>query len=233
MEQEQSKIIDKAIASKGVNMPDIQTLTLRAQDLSQSVDWWNTAMIVGLVFAALAAVPVVITTHMALKRAKELSDTQDQLIQAKDAQLKAELAKIKDPRTLSTEQQARISEQLKPFAGTEFDVALTIDPETQGLLLPIEQTLKAAGWREIDWKSGAPIAEMSFTRKDMPNVGVVVVSGVIVQMHPEQLQTIGRAAQTLAAGLVSEGIEARAEPGVGVPNINAKAIHILIGKKPL
>jgi hypothetical protein len=65
---------------------EIQTLALRVQALNQSVDWWNTAMIWALVAAAMAAIFVVATTYVALTRAKQLADTQAELIQAKDLQ---------------------------------------------------------------------------------------------------------------------------------------------------
>jgi len=76
---------------EGENVPEIQSLTLRVNALNQSVDWWNTAMVWALVFAALAAVAVVVTTRAPLMRAKELGDVQAELIQAKDRQLTLDL----------------------------------------------------------------------------------------------------------------------------------------------
>jgi hypothetical protein len=51
-------------------------------------------------------------------------------------------------------------------------------------------------------------------------------------MHPEQKLELGAAALALASALSAEGIDARAEAGLGVSNTNVEAIHILIGKKP-
>lgn len=76
-------------------MDEIQALTLRIQRLGQAVDWWNTAMIVALILAALAAVAVVVTTRMALVRAKDLSDAQGELDRAKDRNLQ-DVLKDKD-----------------------------------------------------------------------------------------------------------------------------------------
>jgi len=76
---------------EGENVPEIQSLTLRVNALNQSVDWWNTAMVWALVFAALAAVAVVVTTRAPLMRAKELGDVQAELIQAKERQLTLDL----------------------------------------------------------------------------------------------------------------------------------------------
>jgi hypothetical protein len=146
------------------------------------------------------------------------------------AEAKLELEKLKTPRSLSAEQQKRVSEKLGVFAGKQFDVALNVEPEPQNLLLQIEDALKAAGWIEIDWKGGS--SDVNFTRKGRPVAGIVAVSRVLIQMHPEQISQFGAAAQSVAAALNAEGIAAEAQGGLGTNNINAQAIHILIGRKP-
>jgi len=82
---------DTALAAEGVQVYDIQALTIRAQELSQSVDRWNTAMVWALVFTALAAIAVVVTTRIVLTKAKQLAQTQDALIRAKDQKLALDL----------------------------------------------------------------------------------------------------------------------------------------------
>ena len=72
-------------------MSEIQSLTLRIRELNQSVDWWNTAVIWSLIFVVIAAIAVVVTTRIALVRAKQLTDAQGELIQTKDAQLALDL----------------------------------------------------------------------------------------------------------------------------------------------
>jgi hypothetical protein len=94
-----------ATKSEGEGVTEIQSLTARAEQLSQDVDWWNTAMIWALVFAAIAAVAVVVTTRIALVRAKQLSDAQDRLIQAKDSQLALDL-RGKDEKIAGLEKEA-------------------------------------------------------------------------------------------------------------------------------
>ena len=81
----------KAKMSEGENVSEIRSLAARVQNLNQSVDWWNMWMIWALVIAAFAAIAVVLTTRIALTRAKQLADTQDKLIQAKDRQLSLDL----------------------------------------------------------------------------------------------------------------------------------------------
>lgn len=101
-------------------MSDIQSLTLRVQDLSQSTDWWNTAVICALVFVALAAIAVVITTLIALRRAKQLADTQAELTQAKDKQLVLAL-KDKDVKIAEAAEKAATAE--KTAEGFRLDIA--------------------------------------------------------------------------------------------------------------
>lgn len=90
-------------------MPEIQSLTVRAQALSQSVDRWNAATIWALVFTALAAIAVLVTTAIALKQAKRLADVQRQLIQSKDIQLALDL-KDRDLRIAEAGEQASTAE---------------------------------------------------------------------------------------------------------------------------
>jgi len=79
---------------EGETMSEIQSLALRAQGLTQSVDWWNTAMIWALVFVAIAAIAVVVTTRLALVRTKQLADTQDQISEIKESAAKVEQDRI-------------------------------------------------------------------------------------------------------------------------------------------
>jgi hypothetical protein len=95
MTQQEPAIIADAMRSEVEKVSEIQFLSARAQELSQGVDWWNTAMIWALVFAAIAAIAVVFTTRIALVRAKQLADIQDKLIHIKDGRLSLDL-KLKD-----------------------------------------------------------------------------------------------------------------------------------------
>ena len=147
---------------------------------------------------------------------------------ARAAEANLELAKLKAPRTLNAGQQKRAGEKLRPFAGMQFDIALLTDPETQDLLPEVEDLLTGAGWIQIDW-SGSDIV---YTRSNRHIAGLISVSGVVIQMHPEKVAQFTKAAQALALALSAEGIAAKAQPGLGVPNTNPNAIHVLVGKKP-
>jgi len=139
-----------------------------------------------------------------------------------------ELAKLNSPRTLTAQQQKKLIELLKPYAGTKFDVAvLRGDAETESLLEVMESLLQSAGWVQIDWKG----EKIVFKRDAKPLAGVVNVSGVIIQVHPDQVNRFSKSALALAASLNTEGIDTRPEAGLGVTNNNPDALHLLIGKK--
>ena len=67
MAQQQTEIIANATRSEA-EVSEIQSLIARAGELSRGADWWNAAMLWALVFTAIAAIAVVLTTRMALRR---------------------------------------------------------------------------------------------------------------------------------------------------------------------
>jgi len=157
--------------SNGEPTQEIQALTLRIQHLDQKVDWWNTAMIWALIFAALAAVAVVVTTRMALVRAKQLTDSQADLDRAKDRQSSADshdkdlkIAGLKKesaallkqlvsqgsrPALLYGSNRTAFADKLKPFHDQRVELRYGrtsfnqsfIDNETMGLLTMLEVVL--------------------------------------------------------------------------------------------
>lgn len=88
-------IMDKGITSEGASVSEIQSLSLRVEEISRSLDWWNAAMIWGLAIAAIAAVFVVLATRIIVTRTGQLSIAQDGMTEAKDRQLQSDL-KTKD-----------------------------------------------------------------------------------------------------------------------------------------
>ena len=66
---------------------------------------------------------------------------------ASDASLA--LARFKQPRTLSPEQQDASIAALKPFDGQNFAFAVFPDPEPLALLRVLDVVLKSAGWKQI------------------------------------------------------------------------------------
>ena len=133
----------------------------------------------------------------------------------KAAEAQLELAKFKAPRTLSVEQQAKIAEKLRPFAGTLYDAGIgpAGDPEPLYLLRSIHAALSQAGWVQIAWtEQGA----QTYTEPPMPAVGLTMVTNVIVDVNPNWWVKYGPAARALAAALAAEGVAA-----ISIVNLSA------------
>lgn len=150
---------------------------------------------------------------------------------ATEATLKLE--KFRLPRTLNSEQQKNISLKLKPYAGTQFDFAVNLDPECQELLAQIETILLDAGWIGLEWKvdDDNPV-KFTYHRDGKPEAGVISQNGLIIQMHKDKVQELLPRVKILGNELNAAGIKnIRVEFGSGFKNINTEAVHILIGKK--
>jgi len=70
---------------------EIDSLTLRIQDLARSIDSWNGWMLGGLLVTVIAAALVLVTTRVIVVRSKQLAEAQAQLDAAKDRQLSEDL----------------------------------------------------------------------------------------------------------------------------------------------
>jgi|SRR5579871_38810 len=145
------------------------------------------------------------------------------------AESKLALEKLKQPRRLTPEQQTEIASKVRSFGGINFDTALTIGPESQSLLLQVEETLKSAGWTQVDWSSGP--TNIVFTRNGRPKAGVWTGSGVVIELHKEK-QELYPAVKTLVDALVNEGVKTEAMFISPDTNSNPSAIHVMIGEKP-
>lgn len=91
--------------SKGENVTEINSIADTVARLTASVTWWNAALIVMMVVAALAATGLVVSQYVAFKQAEKLVKAQEQLSEAKDAQLAREL-KDKDEQIAKANERA-------------------------------------------------------------------------------------------------------------------------------
>jgi hypothetical protein len=201
----------RATTSEGEKVPEIQSLTARVEQLTQDVDWWNTAIIWALVFAAMAAVAVVVTTRIALVRAKQLSDMQDKLIRAKDGQLALDL-KGKDEKILGLEKQAADAKA----AQQKVEIELAKQQERAASAeLKLAQIAKAREPR--GFQLGARMAEFVASLKDKGE-------GVEVEIwyQPDDSEAL-LFAQQIRAGLSSA--HWRVSQPIPIP-ANAKQSHL-------
>src|SRR6266567_215428 len=172
MTQQERKTMEKATTSEGGPMSELQSLTLRAQDLSRSVDWWNTIMIWTLVVAAIAAAAVVVSTRKSITEAKKLDEVKDRIADIKEedartrqqtidlalakqqeraAKAEKDLLEVQErikPRHLTLAQQKELIVELKPFTGQAIDVFVLNDAgdEIGHISEQIVSILKESGW---------------------------------------------------------------------------------------
>lgn len=177
-----------AMISDGEPMSEIQALTLRAERLSQGVDWWDNAMIWALVFAAIAAVAVVVTTRLALVRAKELSDTERKIGNIKEvegdrAKKEAAEAQLKLDQWLAKKVIARFAEppDFEPLKRFDNIRAKVLYKEGDGEAFMYAQTilqmLDGIGWR---------VPKMSIATRKHPaagNEGIPIIGTYVLAKH--------------------------------------------------
>jgi hypothetical protein len=256
MMQQQSKTTDKATISEGEPMPELQSLTLRAQELSRSVAWWNTAMIWALVIAAIAAAAIVVATRKTITKTAELDEVKERIAGIKEADSKVqqrtlelavasqqeraataeiELVKLRErikDRHLSGAEQKALTGKLLPFAGQlSMLVTLAGDPEIVGIGNDLIVAIKAAKWNLTTVLGNAPHGE--------------VHNGIVVEVGPDAPKSAIEAANALASafrsvGLATDGpkpaariLSASGATFSGSPPLdNINLITVTIAKKP-
>lgn len=93
-------MMTEAANSRGESVDDIQALNAEVSRLNGAVDWWNSAIIVMMVVAAVAATGLLVTQYIAFKKAGQLNTAQARLDGAKEAVLTAD-SKEKDSQIAS------------------------------------------------------------------------------------------------------------------------------------
>ncbi len=209
-------------------MADIQSISEEVQRLGQSVDSWNSWIIVGLIVAALSAVFLVMVQFMAFRESKALAKVQTELIREKDeilakdlrdkdiviAQLTLEIERLRAPRTLTAEQQFRITDKVKAFRGTTFEIVTYPHvPEPSGFSNIIAETLSHAGWtiQKVD------------THKSL----LGLATGVVVNVDKRGGHHAEEAGKALLKSFIDEGISAK----LGRADL-VTMIKIQVGQKP-
>jgi hypothetical protein len=147
---------------------------------------------------------------------------------ARAAEAKLALEKFKAPRTLLPEQQERISEALKHFAGMKFDGAWSsIDGEIDFLFTSLEDALKRAGWDSVSFEGPGNI----FGRAGRSSVGMANAYGVVIAVNFEKNSELVDPALALLKALSEEQIGVVLQQSAGFMSTNPNTIHILVGSK--
>jgi hypothetical protein len=222
MKTQQQTTIERAGTSEGESVSEIQALTIRTRDLYQSLDFWNTAMVWALVFAAVAATAVVVTTRFALTRSKQLAAAQDELIRAKDAQLALDL-KEKDVKIAQAGRDAaeanRIAEHER-LARLQLEARLADRTLTAAQQARIASRLRGFGPQTIDVIvvgttpevsriTDAIVAAIRQAGWAVGNVGSPLAgaaAGVLIGTRKGSPKEVLAAADSLVAALVDTGI---------------------------
>ena len=147
---------------------------------------------------------------------------------AEAARANLELARIKMPRSLNSEQRGRVANLLTRFSGTSFAFVVFGDPESLALLGDIDSALQQAGWNRV----AAPSAFGS-------DIGFNTPRGVVSQVNddglkisfPPDVPAMEPIVRATAAALFSEGVPC--EPHFSDRLKGTKIILISVGQKRL
>lgn len=171
--------------------------------------------------------------------AGDISSEKDARIAEANARaLEAQLAleKYRARRHLTQEQWRSIVAKIVSFGPQQFDMAVNdADPEAQRIGNSIFHHLRTmAGWRCINWlQPGSAVVRWQPPSADFPDWGINTMTiGVQIQVIPKERDALGPSARALAEALNAEGVETKAELGLGSHSKNANTIHILVGSKP-
>jgi hypothetical protein len=179
-----------ATHSEGENMPEIQSLTIRVQSLSHSVDWWNTAMIWGLALAAIAAVFVVIATRIVVSKTGELSTAQDLLSEAKDRDRDVKIAEAQKAAGEAHERASKADE--RAFKTEKEAARLTKEAEDERMArVKIEERV---AWRHLTKEQQSGIAgRLKRFANQWGNIGRVSYDAEITAFATDIAQTLSAA----------------------------------------
>jgi multidrug efflux pump subunit AcrA (membrane-fusion protein) len=150
---------------------------------------------------------------------------------AEAAKANLELAKLKTPRSLSREQQTRVTAAISAFSGTPYDLFVNNDSDSTTLMWQIDASLREAGWEFHSDKVG----DILIAGK----AGMVSESAVSINFAEEHKETLLAPALALGRALAAEGIQLKGGGvfwvplGAGDMDKDRTRIHVVIGSKPL
>jgi hypothetical protein len=150
--------------------------------LGLSLHNWENVMLIFLGVAAIAAVFVGISTYAVVRLQKVESEYARKSLEeykleaggkiseanARAAEANLEIERLKAPRSLSAEQQARIRDKVKDFHGTTFDITTyPWETEPAAFSRDISKTLEEAAWAFNPNKSRTVLVSLVSRREDL------------------------------------------------------------------
>ncbi len=207
-------------------MPNIQSLVRRTQDLGNKVDWWNTAIVFVLVFAALVALFTVLATYMAFKRAKQFADAQGELNTAKEKaladDLDAKALKIEEVKRDAGQANQRAAEANTKAEGFRLDIAkaneraANLESETAAAKLETEKLKQVLAWRIIPASGGADLEKVLSGKPGKVNLRYTDGDPEALFLAIQISQILGRAKWQVAPG--SEKFANAIQFGISLPD---------------
>ena len=137
-----------------------------------------------------------------------------------------ELAKLKEPRTITPEDQEKIIAALKDFAGQHFGFSVFPDPEPLALLRVLDAVLTSAGWHRVPSQLGAIVVDAAGN-----TAGTSHDFGVTAFVGPDN-SAAEAALLALSAALTTAGIPCQPSRTEQLQDKTPRAILINVGKKP-
>lgn len=141
------------------------------------------------------------------------------------SQAQLELARLKEPRRISSEDQKKMIGDVKPYAGQAFSLAVHEDSESFDLARTINDILIAAGWVRVKSQVGAIVRELSGS-----TVASTVKSGlhVFIGKDNEEAKDV---VLVLCGAFVELGMQCRPTRTDDLIGKTPKAVLIAVGKK--
>jgi hypothetical protein len=193
--------------------------------------WSNVLLLASLIVAVVSSVLIVVSGNVKETAFKERIaglQREAETARAEQSSLAVELTKLKTPRALNQDQQSRIAEKLKPFAGVPYSLALQPDREPIGLMDQLIAALTTAGWVRTPWQGGGTINLKRPGQQDII-AKISFFTGVRIEIAEAKIPEWRKAVVALRDALASEGVEVTAKAS---PKASGDAIHIGIGQKP-
>jgi hypothetical protein len=139
------------------------------------------------------------------------------------------LAKFRQPRSLSPEQQDALVSATKPFGGQNFAFAVFPDPEPLALLRNLDVLLKSAGWKRVPSqieRTGGVLVEAAGE-----SAATIFDSGIDAYIAPEDTESV-TAQRALCSVLNASDIHCETHRTPQLAGKTPRAITISVGKKP-
>lgn len=114
--------------ANGENMPDVTSLTAEIDRLTNAVGFWNTAILVMLVFTAAAATGLVLVQRIAFKRADSLATVTERLSQLKERISDGKIAEAKKEAARANESAAILQKQTAELTSQNLNLEAAIAP---------------------------------------------------------------------------------------------------------